>query len=70
MMTNSKYEYVKTFEQSSTLLPDTYMIVRVDGRGFHKFVPEPAPSLSTQLMFLDFQQSTNLRNLMTIMHWS
>ncbi|KAL9133531.1 MAG: hypothetical protein Q9175_005288 [Cornicularia normoerica] len=35
-MTNSKYGYVKTFEQSTTLLPDTYMIVRIDGRGFHK----------------------------------
>ncbi|KAF6226463.1 hypothetical protein HO133_009329 [Letharia lupina] len=35
-MANSKYEYVKTFEQSTTLLPDTYMTVRIDGRGFHK----------------------------------
>lgn len=35
-MANSKYEYVKTFEHSNTLLPDTYLIVRIDGRGFHK----------------------------------
>ncbi|CAF9920334.1 tRNA-His guanylyltransferase [Imshaugia aleurites] len=35
-MANSKYEYVKTFEQSTSLLPNTYMIVRIDGRGFHK----------------------------------
>lgn len=38
-MANSKYEYVKTFEQSTTLLPNTYMVVRIDGRGFHKWVP-------------------------------
>ena len=35
-MANSKYEYVKTFEQSTTLLPATYVVVRLDGRGFHK----------------------------------
>ncbi|MCJ1402079.1 tRNA-histidine guanylyltransferase 1-like [Xylographa trunciseda] len=36
-MANSKYEYVKTFEKSETLLPSTYIVVRIDGRGFHKF---------------------------------
>ncbi|KAL4787465.1 Thg1 C terminal domain-containing protein [Aspergillus varians] len=35
-MANSKYEYVKAFEQPDTLLPNTWIVVRVDGRGFHK----------------------------------
>ncbi|GME73648.1 unnamed protein product [[Candida] boidinii] len=35
-MANSKYEYVKFFEKESTLIPETYIIIRVDGRGFHK----------------------------------
>lgn len=35
-MANSRYEYVKAFEQSATLLPNTYIVVRIDGRGFHK----------------------------------
>ncbi|KAL6713868.1 tRNA-His guanylyltransferase [Lecanora helva] len=35
-MANSKYEYVKAFEQHTSLLPKTYIVVRVDGRGFHK----------------------------------
>ncbi|KAL1983338.1 hypothetical protein VTN96DRAFT_10479 [Rasamsonia emersonii] len=35
-MANSKYEYVKSFEQSDVLLPDTWIVVRIDGRGFHK----------------------------------
>ncbi|CAD6592244.1 MAG: tRNA-His guanylyltransferase [Alectoria sarmentosa] len=35
-MAKSKYEYVKTFESSTTLLPNTFMVVRIDGRGFHK----------------------------------
>ncbi|KKA24235.1 TRNAHis guanylyltransferase [Rasamsonia emersonii CBS 393.64] len=34
-MANSKYEYVKSFEQSDVLLPDTWIVVRIDGRGFH-----------------------------------
>lgn len=36
-MANSRYEYVRRFEQEHTLLPDTYVVVRVDGKGFHKF---------------------------------
>ena len=36
-MANSKFEYVKKFEHSNSLLPNTYMVVRVDGRGFTGF---------------------------------
>ncbi|KAH8596579.1 tRNAHis guanylyltransferase-like protein Thg1 [Bisporella sp. PMI_857] len=36
-MANSKYEYVKDFEQSDILLPNTWIVIRLDGRGFHKF---------------------------------
>ncbi|OJJ74320.1 hypothetical protein ASPBRDRAFT_193048 [Aspergillus brasiliensis CBS 101740] len=35
-MANSKYEYVKSFEQPDALLPNTWVVVRIDGRGFHK----------------------------------
>jgi len=37
-MANSKYEYVKYFEQNDVLLPNTWIVVRIDGRGFHKLV--------------------------------
>jgi tRNA(His) guanylyltransferase len=36
-MANSKYEYVKDFETSTTLLPHTYTIVRIDGVSFSQF---------------------------------
>lgn len=36
-MANSRYEYVKKFEKENYLLPDTYIVIRVDGKGFHKF---------------------------------
>ncbi|KAK6583515.1 hypothetical protein PZA11_004591 [Diplocarpon coronariae] len=36
-MANSKYEYVKAFEQPDSLIPNTWIVVRIDGRGFHKF---------------------------------
>ncbi|ODQ82711.1 hypothetical protein BABINDRAFT_11094 [Babjeviella inositovora NRRL Y-12698] len=36
-MANSKYEYVKNFERENHLLPSCYILIRVDGRGFHKF---------------------------------
>ncbi|KAJ9151911.1 tRNA(His) guanylyltransferase [Pleurostoma richardsiae] len=36
-MANSKWEYVKEFEQPDKLLPNTWIVVRIDGRGFTKF---------------------------------
>ncbi|KAL4917855.1 Thg1 C terminal domain-containing protein [Aspergillus aurantiobrunneus] len=35
-MANSRFEYVKAFEQPDILLPNTWIVVRIDGRGFHK----------------------------------
>ena len=36
-MANSKFSYVKEFESSQTLLPNTFIMVRIDGRGFTSF---------------------------------
>lgn len=35
-MAKSKFEYVKFFEEDHKLLPNTYTVIRLDGRGFHK----------------------------------
>lgn len=37
-MAKSKYEYVKQFEQEQELLRHCFIVVRLDGRGFHRFV--------------------------------
>ncbi|KAI6708460.1 tRNA(His) guanylyltransferase, partial [Diplocarpon mali] len=34
------YEYVKAFEQPDSLIPNTWIVVRIDGRGFHKYAFE------------------------------
>ncbi|KAF2218476.1 Thg1 C terminal domain-containing protein [Elsinoe ampelina] len=36
-MANSEFEYTRFFEQTDVLLPDTWIVVRLDGRGFSKF---------------------------------
>lgn len=36
-MACSRFEYVKKFELPDPALPGTYMVVRIDGRGFTKF---------------------------------
>lgn len=36
-MAKSRFEYVKQFERENFLLPDTYVVIRVDGKGFHQF---------------------------------
>lgn len=36
-MACSRYEYVKGYETDVSILPNVWIIIRVDGRGFHKF---------------------------------
>ncbi|CAN6674687.1 tRNA(His) guanylyltransferase [Trichomonascus vanleenenianus] len=36
-MAKSRFEYVKQFERENYLLPDSWIVIRVDGRGFHRF---------------------------------
>ncbi|KAK8850597.1 hypothetical protein IAR55_004516 [Kwoniella newhampshirensis] len=36
-MAKSRFEYVRNFELPDPLMPNTYIVVRIDGRGFHKF---------------------------------
>lgn len=36
-MAGSQFEYTREYEQWNALLPQTYIVVRVDGRGFSKF---------------------------------
>lgn len=36
-MANSKYEYVRNFESEDKMLPNCWIVVRIDGRSFHKF---------------------------------
>jgi len=35
-MAGSKYAYVKNFELADNLLPNTFLVVRIDGHGFHR----------------------------------
>ncbi|KAL7415944.1 tRNAHis guanylyltransferase-domain-containing protein [Mrakia frigida] len=36
-MSNSKYEYVRSYEKPDGLLPNTFLLLRIDGHAFHKF---------------------------------
>ena len=36
-MSNSKFEYVKSFENKNDLLKNTYIVIRIDGKAFTKF---------------------------------
>lgn len=37
-MANSRFTYVRDFELADKVLPNTWMLVRIDGKGFHKQV--------------------------------
>nr|CAG4644184.1 EOG090X0AR4 [Lepidurus arcticus] len=52
-MAKSRFEYVKAFETEDKCLLNTWIVVRVDGKGFHKFTedhgyakPNDVPGLS------------------------
>jgi len=36
-MANSRYEYVRDYELPDSLLPGTFILVRVDGHAFKKY---------------------------------
>ena len=37
-MANTKYAYVRDFELPDPLLPDTFILFRLDGHSFHRLV--------------------------------
>ncbi|KAH8393696.1 hypothetical protein KR200_010002 [Drosophila serrata] len=36
-MACSRFEYVKTYEQDDSILPNVWIVIRIDGKKFHKF---------------------------------
>lgn len=36
-MANSRYEYVREFEADDRILPNCWLVIRIDGKAFHKF---------------------------------
>lgn len=37
-MAKSKFEYVRQFETNDVCLPNCWIVVRIDGKGFHKYL--------------------------------
>ena len=37
-MAKSKYEYVRSYEQDVRVAVNNFIVVRIDGRGFHRCV--------------------------------
>ncbi|KAJ1030293.1 hypothetical protein NDA16_001203 [Ustilago loliicola] len=36
-MAGTRFAYVRNFELPDSVIPSTYLVVRIDGKGFHKF---------------------------------
>lgn len=43
VMAKSRFEYVREFEQQDCLLKNAWIVVRIDGRGFHKYASAGLP---------------------------
>lgn len=40
IMANSKFDYVRSFEMEDKVIPNVWIVVRIDGKAFHKFAKE------------------------------
>lgn len=54
-MAGTKFAYVRNFELPDSVIPSTYLVVRIDGKGFHKFsaihhFAKPNDPLALELM--------------------
>ncbi|TKY90613.1 hypothetical protein EX895_000611 [Sporisorium graminicola] len=54
-MAGTRFAYVRNFELPDSVIPDTYLVVRIDGKGFHKFskahsFAKPNDPLALELM--------------------
>ena len=45
-MANSRFEYVRDFEQDDALLPRCWIVLRLDGKGFTKYGRPTAPRIA------------------------
>jgi tRNA(His) 5'-end guanylyltransferase len=51
-MAGSKFEYVRHFEVDDTLLRNTWIVVRVDGHNFHRYIYLSPARLATGRVLL------------------
>jgi tRNA(His) guanylyltransferase len=59
-MAKSKYEYVKNFEVTETVLPQCWIVVRIDGKGFTKFADTHAFEKPNDTRALELMDSAAL----------
>jgi tRNA(His) guanylyltransferase len=59
-MACSKFEYVKKFEKHEELLPQTYIVVRIDGKGFTKFCERHKLKKPNDMRLVDLMNSSAL----------
>lgn len=73
-MANSKFEYVRQFELDDRILPNTWIVVRIDGKAFHQFTEKhnyEKPNDDNGLFFYWFFPlfSVLFRNNMNLLHF-
>ncbi|KAH8813570.1 tRNAHis guanylyltransferase-domain-containing protein [Flagelloscypha sp. PMI_526] len=57
-MAGSKFAYVRDFELADSLLPETYMVLRVDGHAFHRFSEDHSFSKPNDLRALQLMDAS------------
>ena len=64
-MAKSKFEYVRNFEEENLCLPNCYIVIRIDGKNFHRFSDEHAfqkPNDERALMLMNSAACTVIKD--------
>ena len=62
-MANSRFGYVRDYELSDALLPGTFLVVRLDGKGFHRFADQHAFEKPNDRRALDLINAAAMRTM-------
>jgi tRNA(His) guanylyltransferase len=62
-MANTRFGYVRQYELSDVMLPGTFMVVRLDGKGFHRFSDKHGFEKPNDRRALDLMNAAALRTI-------
>lgn len=62
-MANTRFGYVRQYELPDPLLPSTYLVVRIDGKGFHGFADRYGFEKPNDRRALDLMNAAAMRTI-------
>lgn len=62
-MANTRFGYVRQYELSDAILPNVFLVVRLDGKGFHRFADQHGFAKPNDRRALDLMNAAAKRTM-------